>query len=74
MHGLPREGSGPGFGDRLQRGRVVAALLATWIWLYVRPSDLVLGGWIATVLAALYLAGRIVREIAYGVIRARSRG
>jgi hypothetical protein len=29
----------------------------------------VVGGWIATVIAALGITGRIAREIAYGVIR-----
>jgi hypothetical protein len=54
-------------------GTVIAAALALWIWLVIQPSDLVLGGWIATVLAALYLCGRICREIVYGLIRARNR-
>ena len=33
-------------------GIVLATLLALWIWLYIQPSDLVIGGWIATVVAA----------------------
>ena len=50
-------------------GVVFAALLALWIWLYIKPSDLVLGGWIGTVVAGLWIGGRVAREIAYGVMR-----
>ncbi len=54
-------------------GALVAAGLAAWIWVVIEPSDLVLGGWIATVVAAFYLCGRIFREIAYGIVRYRGR-
>ena len=50
-------------------GSVLAVVLAIWIWIVIQPSDLVIGGWIATVIAALGITGRIAREIAYGVIR-----
>ncbi|NNM03688.1 MAG: hypothetical protein HKO65_01195 [Gemmatimonadetes bacterium] len=50
-------------------GAVLAAGLALWIWLYIQPSDLVIGGWIATVVAALVIGSRAGREIAYGVMR-----
>jgi len=50
-------------------GVVLAAMLASWIWLIVQPSDLVIGGWIATVVAALWVGARVAREIAYGVMR-----
>ncbi|HEX9708582.1 MAG TPA: hypothetical protein VGB42_01190, partial [Candidatus Thermoplasmatota archaeon] len=56
-------------------GASVAALLALWIALAIRPSrDLILGGWIAVVVAAFWLASRITREIGYGVMRVRNRG
>jgi hypothetical protein len=54
-------------------GAVLAALLALWIWLVVQPSDLVLGGWIATVVAALWIGSKVAREVAYGVQRFRNR-
>ena len=54
-------------------GTVLAAALALWIWLVQQPSDLVIGGWIATVVAALYLGGRVGREVAFGVLRFRNR-
>ena len=47
----------------------MAVGLALWIWLYIQPSDLVIGGWIATVVAALWIGSKVGREIAYGVIR-----
>jgi hypothetical protein len=50
-------------------GAVFAAALAVWIWTVIQPSDLVVGGWIATVVAALWIGGRVVREIAFGVMR-----
>lgn len=55
-------------------GVVLAALLAGWIWLVVQPSrDLVLGGWIATVVAACWLGAKITREIVYGFERFKNR-
>ncbi len=52
-------------------GLVVAIALAAYIWGVLRPSDLVLGGWIATVVAGLWISGRIAREIFYAVERGR---
>ncbi len=54
-------------------GFLLAACMALWIWMYIRPSDLVIGGWIATVVAALWVGARVAREIAYGVIRFTNR-
>lgn len=55
-------------------GAGLAGLLAIWIWTVVRPSrDLVLGGWIAIVVAAYWIGGKIARELAYGVERYRNR-
>lgn len=54
-------------------GAVAAALLALWIWLYIRPSDLVIGGWVGTVVAALWLGARVAREIVYGAMRFQNR-
>lgn len=53
-------------------GGFVAVGLSAWIWLVVRPSDLLLGGWVGVTLAAVYLAARIVREVTYGVERYRN--
>lgn len=54
-------------------GAAFAAALALWIWVYQKPSDLVIGGWVAVVVAALYLGARIAREIAYGAMRFTNR-
>ncbi|MFC1575847.1 hypothetical protein ACFL5A_04315 [Gemmatimonadota bacterium] len=54
-------------------GTLLSSGLALWIWIYIQPSDLVLGGWIATVVAALWIGGRVAREIAYGIMRFQNR-
>lgn len=54
-------------------GLVVAAGLAAWIWVAIRPSDLIIGGWIATVMAAFWLGARVAREVFFGVMRFRNR-
>ena len=51
------------------QGLAFGALVAAYVFLVVRPSDLVMGGWIATVVAAVWIGGKIGREIAYGVMR-----
>jgi uncharacterized protein (DUF2062 family) len=53
-------------------GLGVAAVLALWIWLYIQPSNLVIGGWIGTVIAAFYVTSRVAREILYAIERMRS--
>ncbi len=54
-------------------GLIAAAILALWIWLFVKPSNLVIGGWIGTVLAAFYVSARVAREIIHAAARIRSR-
>lgn len=54
-------------------GAVVAVGLAIWIWVEIRPSDVIIGGWIATVLAAFWLGARLGRELFFGVMRFRNR-
>ncbi len=53
-------------------GFAVAVVLALWIWLYIQPSNLVIGGWIGTVVGAFYVSARVVREVLYTVARMRS--
>ena len=52
-------------------GLAVAVMLALWIWLYIQPSNLVIGGWIGTVVGAFYVTARVVREVLYAVARIR---
>jgi len=54
-------------------GALLALVLGSWIWLYIRPSDLVLGGWIAVVVAGFWLGARIGREVLFGIYRSRTR-
>ncbi|MFO8174643.1 MAG: hypothetical protein R6T96_10205 [Longimicrobiales bacterium] len=54
-------------------GTLLAALLAIWIWVVIQPSDLIIPGWIATVVAALWISSRVAREVAYGVYRFSNR-
>ena len=54
-------------------GAVFAAILALWIYFYIQPSDVIIGGWIATVVAGLWFGSRVAREIAYGAIRFSNR-
>jgi hypothetical protein len=50
-------------------GLIFAGFVAAYILLVVRPSDLVMGGWIATIVAAVWIGARIGKEVAYGVMR-----
>lgn len=54
-------------------GVVFAAALAAWIWLVVQPSDLVLGGWLATLVAAAWIGARVAREVFFGIDRFQNR-
>lgn len=54
-------------------GILLAALLALWIWKVIQPSDLIIGGWIGTVAAALWIGSRVARELAFGVIRFKNQ-
>jgi len=53
-------------------GLVFGAGVALYIWTFVRPSDLVVGGWLATVVAAVWIGAKVVREIVYGAMRLRN--
>jgi hypothetical protein len=54
-------------------GVTAAAALGLWIWLVIQPSDLVLGGWLATVVAAGWICAKVAREVFYGAERFRNR-
>lgn len=57
----------------LLSGAVVAAGLASWIYLVQRPSAMLIGGWVGAVLATLWLVARAATELSYGVLRVRRR-
>ena len=51
----------------------VTALLGLWVWLWVRP-ELLVGGWLGILAAALWLGARLSREVGYAAMRLRNRG
>lgn len=53
-------------------GLAIGALVAAYVWLVIRPSDLIVGAWVATVVAAVWIGSKVSREIAYGVMRYRN--
>lgn len=54
-------------------GIVVGAGVGLYVWTVIQPSSLVVGGWIACVVAAGWIGSKIAREIAYGVMRYQNR-
>jgi len=50
-------------------GLIFGGCVALYIWLFIRPTDLVIGGWIGTVVAAIWIGSKVAREIAYGAMR-----
>ena len=53
-------------------GLLLGAGVALYIWIVMRPTDLVIGGWVATVVAAVWIGKKIAREIVYGAMRSRN--
>ena len=45
------------------------ALCAAYVWFVVEPSELVVGGWLATLVAAVWIGQKVAREMVYGVMR-----
>jgi hypothetical protein len=55
-------------------GGALALVLAVYIWLVIRPDpELILTGWVATLVVAFYLGSRVARELFYGYDRVRNR-
>ena len=53
-------------------GLFFGAWVAAYVWLAIRPTDLVIGGWIGTVAAAVWIGSKICRELVYGIMRFRN--
>lgn len=51
-------------------GLVVAAVLAVWIFGFLRPTVIV-GGWIGVVLGGFWVGARVGREVLFAIYRAR---
>lgn len=64
-------------GRATRRGWIVgiagALALGAWIQLVIQPSDLVVGGWLATVVAAAWILARVAREMFFGFERFQNR-
>ena len=60
-----------------RRARIAATALAVivagYIWGIIRPTDVVIGGWIATVIAAYWIGGKLAREVFYGIERSNRK-
>ena len=54
-------------------GALVAMVLVGWIWVVVRPSNLITPLWIASVVAMLWLGQKLSKEIIYGGFRFANR-
>jgi len=53
-------------------GVLFAGGVGLYVWFAIRPSDLIVGAWIATLAAAVWIGSKVCREIAYGVMRFRN--
>lgn len=48
------------------------AVVAGYVWLVIEPTDLVIGGWLATLVAAVWIGQKVAREMVYGAMRFRN--
>ena len=46
--------------------------VALYVWIAIQPTDLVIGGWVGTVVAAIWIGQKVAREIVYGAMRFRN--
>ncbi len=55
-------------------GAALSVILFLYIWLIIQPArDLIMGGWIATEVAAFWIGSRVASEAFHGVERAQNR-
>ena len=50
----------------------IGAGVALYVWIAIQPTDLVIGGWFGTVVAAIWIGSKVSRELAYGIMRFRN--
>lgn len=53
-------------------GLIFAAACGVYVWIVIRPSSLIVGGWLATLAAAIWIGSKVSRELVYGVMRFRN--
>jgi len=44
-------------------------VVGIYVWFVIRPTDLVIGGWLATLVAAVWIGQKVARELVYGGMR-----
>lgn len=54
-------------------GLAFGVFVAAYVWLVIEPSELIIGGWIATLVAAVWIGSKVAREFVYGVMRFRNQ-
>ncbi|KPJ77978.1 MAG: hypothetical protein AMS19_12270 [Gemmatimonas sp. SG8_23] len=50
-------------------GLAFAAACGAYVWFVIEPTDLVPGGWLATLVAAAWIGQKVAREMIYGAMR-----
>lgn len=53
-------------------GFAFGAIVALYVWIVIQPTDLVVGGWAGTLVAAIWIGSKVSREIVYGGMRLRN--
>lgn len=53
-------------------GLGLGVVVAAYVWLVIEPTDLVIGGWLATLVAAVWIGQKVAREMVYGAMRFRN--
>jgi hypothetical protein len=50
-------------------GLIFATGVGIYVWIAIRPTDLIVGAWMATLAAAVWIGSKVCREIAFGAMR-----
>lgn len=53
-------------------GAVIGLACAVYVWFAIRPTDLIVGAWTATLVMAVWIGQKVVREFIYGAMRLRN--
>ena len=53
-------------------GLAFGLCVGLYVWFVIEPTDLVIGGWLATLVAAVWIGQKVARELIYGGMRFRN--
>jgi hypothetical protein len=53
-------------------GLAFGAAVGMYVWFVIQPTDLVIGGWLGTGVAAIWIGQKVAREIMYGAMRLKN--